>query len=107
MPLRISLGFPRPQLEGGSYQRSRSKMAKIWSILYIVYSLEVGSFLIMLPWFQIWEENYLLFLYPGLRPWVANPFLKGAVLGLGIVNLLIGLHEIVHFRKGPGDYFSR
>jgi len=78
-----------------------------WRILYIAYYLEVGVFLVMLPWFPIWGENYLLFLYPGLRPIVTSPFLKGAVLGLGIDNLLIGLHEIVHLRKGPASYFSR
>ena len=87
--------------------RTRAYVAMVWRILYIAYYLEVGVFLIMLPWISIWEENYLLFLYPGMRPIVANPFLKGAVLGLGIVNLLIGLHEIVHFRKGPASYFSR
>ncbi len=82
-------------------------MSVIWSILYIAYSLEVGSFLILLPWLHLWDDNYLVFLYPNLRAIVASPFLKGAVLGLGIVNLLIGLHEIVHFRKGTGDFFSR
>ena len=107
MPLRISLGFPDSRLDNGGNLRSHAKLAKIWSILYIAYSLEVGSFLVILPWLQIWEENYLLFLYPGLRPFVTSSFLKGAVLGLGIVNLLIGLHEIVHFRKDPGNYFSR
>ncbi len=107
MPLRISLGFPHSRIESGTDQRPRSKGAMIWSIVYILYSLEVGSFLIMLPWFPIWENNYLLFRYPSLQSLVANPFIKGAVLGLGIVNLLIGLHEIVHFRKGPGNYFSR
>ncbi len=107
MPLRISLGFPDSHIEDGGNLRFRARLAKTWHILYVAYYLEVGFFLIILPWFPVWEDNYLLFLYPGLRPFVTSPFLKGAVLGLGIVNLLIGLHEIVHFRKGPGNYFSR
>ncbi len=106
MPLRISLGFPGSRIENGGYLRIRAWLAMIWRILYIAYYLEVGFCLIILPWYQIWEENYLLFRYPGLRPFVTNPFLKGAVLGLGIVNLLIGLHEIVHFQKGPGTQHS-
>ncbi len=107
MPLRLSLGFPDPRINNGTGPRSRSLMSLCWSILYIAYSLEVGSFLILLPWMRIWDDNYFIFMYPHLRALVASPFLKGAVLGLGIVNLLIGLHEIVHFRKGPGDFFSR
>jgi len=81
-------------------------MAWFWHVLYIVYCLEVGIFLIFLPWLGIWENNYLIFRYPSIRPIVANSYLKGAVLGLGIVNLLIGIQEIAHFRKGSRDYLS-
>jgi len=66
----------------------------IWNISYITYSLWVGVFLLYLPWLKIWDNNYLLYMYPQIRAFVSNPFLKGAVLGLGIVNILIGFHEI-------------
>ncbi len=73
-------------------------MVWTWHILYILYSLEVGIFLLFLPWLSIWENNYLVYLYPKLRLIVANSFFKGGVLGLGIVNILIGLQEISHLR---------
>ncbi len=82
-------------------------MTCFWHIIYILYSLEVGAVLLFLPWQPIWENNYILFLYPGLRPIVTNSFLKGAVLGLGIVNLLIGIQEIGLFGKNAKRYFSR
>jgi len=107
MPLRISLGFPDPSIENRGNPRSRSWWGKAWTILYILYSLEVGSFLIFIPWFPFWDNNYLLFKCPSLRPFLASPFVKGAVLGLGIVNLIIGLHEIVHFRKSQGNFFPQ
>jgi hypothetical protein len=91
--------------EPGSYVRS--VMLWIWHILYILYSLEVGVFLLFLPWLRIWENNYLLYLYPKIRPVIANPYFKGAVLGLGIVNILIGLQEIASFRKTSRGSFSR
>ncbi len=81
-----------------------SSIAWLWHILYIVYCLEVGAFLLFLPWMGIWENNYLLYRYPEIRPIVANSFLKGGVLGLGIVNLLIGIQEVARFKK---TYFSR
>jgi hypothetical protein len=77
----------------------RSGVSWIWRIPYILYSLEVGGILLVLPWLPIWDNNYLLYLYPHVRSIVANPFLKGAVLGLGILNILIGIQEIVEFRK--------
>jgi hypothetical protein len=107
MPLRVSLGIPNSSIENSGNLRSRSCLVTLRSILYILYSLEVGSFLIFIPWFPFWENNYLLFKYPGLRPLLASPYVKGAVLGLGIVNLIIGLHEIVHFRKGQGNHFPQ
>ncbi len=79
----------------------------IWHIIYILYSLEVGILLLFLPWSSIWENNYLLYLYPKMRSVVSNPYLKGAVLGLGIVNILIGIQEIAQFRKNARAYFSR
>jgi hypothetical protein len=66
---------------------------------YILVWLELGMFLLCLPWCQIWENNYLLYLYPQFRPLIANPFFKGFVLGLGIANILIGIHEIGQLRQ--------
>ena len=71
----------------------------ISKIVYILISFELGMLLLLLPWFDIWENNYLLYLYPQIRPVVANPYFKGFVLGLGIVNILLGIHEIVCLRK--------
>jgi hypothetical protein len=82
-------------------------MAWIWHILYIIYSLEVGVFLLFLPWLDLWDNNYLIYRFPAIQPIVANSFLKGAVLGMGIVNILIGIHEVVHFRRCLRSYFSR
>jgi len=87
--------------------RLRFSAPWIWHIIYILYSLEVGILLLFLPWSVIWDNNYLLFLYPKFRAVVANPFLKGAILGLGIVNILIGIQEIAQFRKNARKYFSR
>jgi len=96
---------PNPETE--SKPHSHSGVAWVWHILYILYSLEVGVFLLFLPWLGIWENNYLLYLYPRFRPIVVNSFLKGGVLGLGIVNILIGIQEIANFRKRSKSYFYR
>jgi len=75
------------------------------SVLYILYSLEVGIFLLCLPWLGFWENNYLLYLYPSIRSVVSNSFFKGAVLGLGVANIIIGIHEIINFRKSRNAAF--
>jgi hypothetical protein len=107
MSLRLSLRPHGPDPEIESKPRPHPSRVWIWRILYILYSLEVGVFLLFLPWLDIWENNYLLFLHPRFRPIVVNSFLKGGVLGLGIVNILIGIQEIANCRKRSKSYISR
>jgi hypothetical protein len=103
---RIAPRIEETNPEGGSRPHA-SIMSWIWNILYIAYSLEVGIALLYLPWSRSWDNNYILYLYPHLRPLVINSFFKGAVLGLGIVNILIGFNEIGQIRKAWKKYHHR
>jgi len=104
MSLRRFFIVQSPELETEGKPRARPGKGWVWRILYILYCLEVGGFLLFLPWLGIWENNLLLYQHPQFRPIVANSFLKGGVLGLGLVNIFIGIQEIVHFKK---IYFSK
>ena len=82
-------------------------VARLLKIIYILYSVEAGIFLIWLPWMSFWDTNYLTYYYPQILPVITNPFFKGAVMGLGIVNLMIGIYEVVHFKKLSKGPFYR
>lgn len=96
---RLTTGSWDPDLPHESTGTGLPGKSWVWRLLYILYSFEVGIFLLFLPWLGIWENNYLLYLFPDFRPLVANSYLKGAVLGLGVVNIVIGIEEIGLFRK--------
>ena len=70
----------------------------IRKVIFILYSLEIGGLLLWLPQQRFWENNYVLYLYPQIRPVIANPFFKGFVLGLGIANIMIGIYEVARFK---------
>jgi len=70
----------------------------VWHIVYIACAFEVGLFLMIFPWLSIWQNNIFIILCPGLLPWISSPYVKGAVLGLGIVNITIGVQGIVGFK---------
>ena len=53
--------------------------------------LEFGLVLILVPWSDIWESNYFLYQYPPLGLFLTNPFLRGAISGLGFLNVLFSL----------------
>lgn len=70
-----------------------------WFVLYVLVCLEVGIFLVLVPWSVIWERNYFLEAYPALRPFLLDPWLRGAVSGLGVANIYLVLHEVVGRRR--------
>jgi len=49
----------------------------------------LGVLLILLPWLGFWEHNYFLDKYPELIPFVLHPSLRGAVTGLGVLDVLL------------------
>ncbi len=67
-----------------------------WFVLYVLVCLEVGFFLMLVPWSAIWEHNYFLEAFPDLRPFLLSPTLRGAVCGLGLANVYLGVAEILN-----------
>ncbi len=75
-----------------------------WFVLYVLVCLEVGVLLILVPWTSIWDHNYFLQAYPNLSFLMLEPAFRGAVSGLGVANIYLGLHEILWRRRRPaGD----
>jgi hypothetical protein len=86
--------------------------AKLSVIFYIILCLEIGIFLTVLPWWpqgmwglSDWGNNYFL-LYAarktgiqGLQTVVASGWVRGAVTGVGLLNLGIAFWEIFHFKQ--------
>jgi hypothetical protein len=62
-------------------------------LLSVISSLLVGTILVIAPWTALWESNYLLHPHPALRAILLNAFTRGSVTGLGLVNIVLALHE--------------
>jgi len=85
--------------------------AKLSVIFYIILCLEIGLVLALLPWIpqgtlglSDWGNNYFL-LYAArktgihaLQTVVASGWIRGAVTGVGLLNIGIAFWEIFHFR---------
>ena len=79
--------------------------ARVTVVLFILICFEIGMLLILLPWHRTWEDNNILYFFaewlnsPTLAQVVMSSYFRGLVSGLGVVNLLIGLWEIAHFKE--------
>jgi hypothetical protein len=71
---------------------------KIFSLLLIIFCIEIGTFLLIFPWWDgTWENNFFSSLLH--NGYWENPYFRGAVSGLGVVNLYISLVEILRLRR--------
>ena len=62
-----------------------------------------------MPWWPaFWEHNYFALAWPPLRTILINNFVRGAVSGLGIVNLFAGLADLAYlFNSGRSSASGR
>ncbi len=83
---------------------------RITVILFIALFLMAGVLLTLLPWINIgavgdWGDNYLLVFVsekaglPVLQKAVSSGWVRGAITGLGILNLSLAFWEMAHFKQ--------
>jgi hypothetical protein len=69
-------------------------------LVFVLFFFEVGFVLIVIPWLAFWDRNYFAQLVPPLHALITNNFVRGAVSGLGIINVVVGLGELVSLLTG-------
>lgn len=86
--------------------------SKLSVIFYIILCLEIGIVLTCLPWIpqgmfglSDWSNNYFLVLaarktgFYGLQSFVASGWVRGAVSGVGLLNIGMAVWAMIHFRE--------
>ena len=69
-------------------------MNRIFRALLVVLAFEMGALLLYLPWSGYWEQNYFLSHYPALMRVALHPSFRGAVSGLGVLDILLAISWI-------------
>ncbi len=68
--------------------------------MFVALLLEAGLLLVLIPWSAFWDRNYFVEAVPALAGLLTNNFVRGAVSGLGLVNLLAALAELAEMFGG-------
>jgi hypothetical protein len=66
-------------------------MNRIFRALLVVLAFEMGALLLYLPWSGYWEQNFFLSHYPSLMRIVLHPSFRGAVSGVGVLDILLAI----------------
>jgi hypothetical protein len=67
---------------------------RVLGFCFAIFALEVGLFLLLFPWLNSWDLNWIPLQTRWLRDIWLNPYFRGALSGLGLINLYVGLSEL-------------
>jgi hypothetical protein len=76
-------------------------MSRVARIIILLLWLTLGLALILAPWSEVWETNYFLYQYPALGLFLKNLYLRGAISGLGFMDILMSLEGFRHSSSHP------
>ena len=72
---------------------------KVSALLTVVFCLEIGVVLLVLPWSEYWDNNFFSTALPAMGSVWSNSYFRGGVSGLGVMNVLISFSELVRMRR--------
>ncbi|HVB34459.1 MAG TPA: hypothetical protein VNJ52_08835 [Patescibacteria group bacterium] len=66
---------------------------------------DLGLLVMMLPWSHLWESNALLARYPVLIPYMLSGYMRGAVSGIGLLDMIMAADALI--RRRPNTVAPR
>jgi len=72
---------------------------KLAGLFAVIFCFELGVFLLVFPWASEWDLNY----FSSLPLWAssiwASPYFRGAISGLGVLNIYVSFIEVFRLRR--------
>jgi hypothetical protein len=90
---------PTEQIEQAPPAEPYSWRHKLSALVFIIFCLEIGVVLLIMPWSEYWDNNFSATWTPVARDFWESSYVRGAVSGLGIVNIFISFTELFRMRR--------
>ena len=93
---------PRSSPPGGD--PAAADLAPVWLqrmslVVLVIFCFYIGGLLVLLPWnLHWWERNGWLMAHPALDSLAQRGWVRGIVCGVGLIDIWIGISEMVHYR---------
>ena len=72
---------------------------KVGAVLYAFFCFEIGVFLFLFPWLELWNRNYFSGFSPSWFDLWNSPYFRGAVSGVGLIDIGISFAELLRLRR--------
>lgn len=72
---------------------------KLAGLLSVIFCFELGVFLLVFPWASEWNFNYFSRLPLWAKDIWGSPYFRGAISGLGLLNIYISFVEVFRLRR--------
>ena len=66
---------------------------RILGICLVIFAFELGLFLLVFPWRPNWDLNWIPLHSPFLSDFWMNQYFRGALSGLGLLNIYVAVVE--------------
>jgi hypothetical protein len=84
-----------PNRPGPDVPLKQSWQARLLGVSFAIFAFEIGLALVIFPWMgSAWDSNYFQSFWPILGNIWDEPYFRGAVSGLGLVNIYIAMLQI-------------
>lgn len=91
-----------PPTTQDSTRGSRSmRTPRLLRLCFAIFTFEIGLFLTVFPWVDIWSLNYFSGWIPALESLWDDPYFRGAITGLGLVNIYVACAEVMRIFRRP------
>jgi hypothetical protein len=70
--------------------------SRLLNICFAIFAFEIGIFLVIFPWMDdVWKVNSFQSAFPTLRNIWEDPYFRGALTGLGLLNVYVAFWELL------------
>jgi hypothetical protein len=90
---------PSPQTQSWSNAPAPVWMQRLSIVILVVFCLYIGVLVFVLPWTRYWTQNPYMLSFTPFGQVMSSGFTRGLVSGLGLLDLWIGVSEIMHYHE--------
>jgi hypothetical protein len=88
-----------PKTETWSESPAPLWLQRVSIVILVVFCFYVGLLVFLLPWTRYWNENHYLLTFSPIGRLMNSGITRGVVSGLGLLDVWIGISEIIHYHE--------